>query len=468
MNPPDGTRMIKELLQPEIIELIKAQQWEDLREILEEWPVAEIADILVDLSPSDRVIFFRILPRHISSDVFSYLETEFQNALLDELTAEETRHLLANLRPDDRTNLLGELPGQVTQRLLNFLNPQDLKEARQLLGYPEESVGRLMTPDYVAVRPGWTVEEALQHIRKMGKSSETINMIYVTDTSWKLMDALELQHFILARPDATVEDLMDSTFVSIEAAEDREEAVQMMQKYDKVVLPVVDSEGVLLGIVTVDDVLDVAEEEATEDFQKMGGVSALDTPYLSASVWTMFKKRGGWLAVLFFGQMLTASAMENFEGQLEAVIALAIFIPLIISSGGNSGSQATSLIIRAMAVGEVTLRDWATVMRRELITGVILGLFLAVVGLLRVIAFQHFGWSDYGSESTLIALTVAIALVGVVSWGSLAGSMLPFILRRFGLDPATSSAPFVATLVDVTGLLIYFGAATWILSGAFG
>lgn len=456
--------MIKELLQPEIEELLKAQKWEELREVIDEWPVAEIADVLVSLAASDRVIFFRVLPRHISAEVFSYLEADYQNALLDEMTTEETRHLLANLRPDDRTTLLGELPGQVTQRLLNYLSPQDLKEARQLLGYPEESIGRLMTPDYVAVRPSWTVEEALQHIRKMGKSSETINVIYVTDTSWHLLDALDLQTFILARPEATVEDLMDLTVISIEASVDREEAVTMMQKYDKVVLPVVDSDGVLLGIVTVDDVLDVAEEEATEDFQKMGGVSALDKPYLSADIWTMFKKRGGWLAVLFLGQMLTASAMETFESQLETVIVLAIFIPLIISSGGNSGSQATSLIIRAMAVGEVTIRDWWTVMRREAITGVILGVFLAVIGILRIIGWQWLGWYDYGGEYVLIALTVSVALVGVVSWGSLAGSMLPFVLRRFGFDPATSSAPFVATLVDVTGLLIYFGAAALILT----
>jgi len=456
--------MIKELLKPEIEEMINSQSWIDLRESIEEWPVAEVADVLIGLEPADRVIFFRILPRHMSSEVFSYLESDYQNALLDEMTTEETRHLLANLRPDDRTTLLGELPGQVTQRLLNYLNPQDLKEARQLLGYPEESIGRLMTPDYVAVRPTWTVEEALQHIRKMGKSSETINVIYVTDTSWHLLDALDLQVFILAKLDATVMDLMDNTFVSIEAAVDREEAVSIMQKYDKVVLPVVDSEGVLLGIVTVDDVLDVAEEEATEDFQKMGGVSALERPYLSANIWTMFKKRGGWLAVLFLGQLLTASAMENFESQLESVIVLAIFIPLIISSGGNSGSQATSLIIRAMAVGEVTIKDWWIVMRRECITGLILGLFLAVIGLLRVMGWQWLGWYDYGTDYMLLALTVSIALVGVVSWGSLAGSMLPFLLRRFGLDPATSSAPFVATLVDVTGLLIYFGAAALILA----
>lgn len=456
--------MIKELLKPEIEEMINSQNWVDLRESIEEWPVAEVADVLIGLEPADRVIFFRILPRHMSSEVFSYLESDYQNALLDEMTTEETRHLLANLRPDDRTTLLGELPGQVTQRLLNYLSPQDLKEARQLLGYPEESIGRLMTPDYVAVRPTWTVEEALQHIRKMGKSSETINVIYVTDTSWHLLDALDLQLFILAKADATVLDLMDNTFVSIEAAEDREEAVSIMQKYDKVVLPVVDSEGVLLGIVTVDDVLDVAEEEATEDFQKMGGVSALERPYLSANIWTMFKKRGGWLAVLFLGQLLTASAMENFESQLETVIVLAIFIPLIISSGGNSGSQATSLIIRSMAVGEVTIKDWWTVMRKECITGLILGVFLAIIGLLRVIGWQWLGWYDYGTDYMLIALTVSIALVGVVSWGSLAGSMLPFLLRRLGLDPATSSAPFVATLVDVTGLLIYFGAAALILT----
>ncbi len=456
--------MIKELLQPEIEEMISAQNWEDLRELLDEWPVAEVADVLVGLNAAERVIFFRILPRHISAEVFSYLETDFQNELLDEMTTEETRHLLANLRPDDRTTLLGELPGQVTQRLLNYLSPQDLKEARQLLGYPEESIGRLMTPDYVAVRPSWTVEEALQHIRRMGKSSETINVIYVTDTSWHLLDALDLQLFILAKPETTVEDMMDDTFISVEAATDREEAVVIMRKYDKVVLPVVDSEGILLGIVTVDDVLDVAEEEATEDFQKMGGVSALDKPYLSADIWTMFKKRGGWLAVLFLGQMLTASAMESFESQLQSVIVLAIFIPLIISSGGNSGSQATSLIIRAMAVGEVTLKDWWIVMRRECITGIILGVFLAAIGILRVAGWQWLGWYDYGTDYMLIAITVSVALVGVVSWGSLAGSMLPFLLRRLGLDPATSSAPFVATLVDVTGLLIYFGAAALILS----
>jgi magnesium transporter len=456
--------MIKELLQPEIEELINTQNWEELRESIDEWPVAEIADVLVGLAPADRVIFFRILPRHQSAEVFSYLETDYQNALLDEMTTEETRHLLANLRPDDRTTLLGELPGQVTRRLLNYLSPQDLKEARQLLGYPEESIGRLMTPDYVAVRPSWTVEEALQHIRKMGKSSETINVIYVTDTSWHLLDALDLQLFILARPEARVEDLMDDSVIRIEASTDREEAVIMMQKYDKVVLPVVDSDGVLLGIVTVDDVLDVAEEEATEDFQKMGGVSALDKPYLSADIWTMFKKRGGWLAVLFLGQMLTATAMESFSTQLETVLALAIFIPLIISSGGNSGSQATSLIIRAMAVGEVTLKDWWIVMRREAITGLLLGIFLAAIGIARVTGFHLIGWSNYGADYLLIALTVSIALVGVVSWGSLAGSMLPFVLRRFGLDPATSSAPFVATLVDVTGLMIYFGAAALILT----
>ena len=456
--------MIKELLQPEIEEMISAQNWEDLRELLDEWPVAEVADVLVGLNAAERVIFFRILPRHISAEVFSYLETDFQNELLGEMTTEETRHLLANLRPDDRTTLLGELPGQVTQRLLNYLSPQDLKEARQLLGYPEESIGRLMTPDYVAVRPSWTVEEALQHIRRMGKSSETINVIYVTDTSWHLLDALDLQLFILAKPETTVEDMMDDTFISVEAATDREEAVVIMRKYDKVVLPVVDSEGILLGIVTVDDVMDVAEEEATEDFQKMGGVSALDKPYLSADIWTMFKKRGGWLAVLFLGQMLTASAMESFESQLQSVIVLAIFIPLIISSGGNSGSQATSLIIRAMAVGEVTLKDWWIVMRRECITGIILGVFLAAIGILRVAGWQWLGWYDYGADYMLIAITVSVALVGVVSWGSLAGSMLPFLLRRLGLDPATSSAPFVATLVDVTGLLIYLGAAALILS----
>ncbi|MFU8860251.1 MAG: magnesium transporter [Cyclonatronaceae bacterium] len=456
--------MINELIKPEIQELIENQNWTGLRESVEEWRIPEIADLLVDLEKTNRILFFRALPKTQMSEVFSHLEPEYQNTLLIELTDEEIQHLLANLAPDDRTTLLSEIPGQITQRLLNLLNPQDLREATKLLGYPEESVGRLMTPDYVAVRPGWTIREALAHIRKIGKMSETINVIYVTDTSWKLLDALDLKLFILTDPDRTVQDIMDDDFISISAFQDREETVQIMQKYDKLVLPVVDSDGVLIGIVTIDDVLDVAEEEATEDFQKMGGVSALDTPYMAASVWTMFKKRSGWLAVLFLGQMLTTTAMESFETQLESIIVLALFIPLIISSGGNSGSQATSLIIRAMAVADVSLKDWWVVMRKEAIAGLMLGIFLAVIGIFRVLGWQWLGFYDYGSDYVLVALTVSVALVGVVSWGSLVGSMLPFILRRIGFDPATSSAPFVATFVDVTGLLIYFGAATIILS----
>jgi magnesium transporter len=455
--------MIKELLLPEIQELIRDRNWTELRDIVDEWPVAEIADLLMEQTPSDQVLFFRVLPRHLSSDVFSYLDPEYQNTLIETLSAEETRHLLANLAPDDRTMLLGELPGQVTQRLINLLSPQDLKEVRQLLGYPERSVGRLMTPDYVAVRQNWTIQQAIDHIRQIGKTSETINVVYVTDTQWVLLDALDLSVLILAKPDDRIADVMDEQYVSIQASEDREVAVDLLKKYDKIVLPVTDSNGVLLGIVTVDDLLDVAEEVATEDFQKLGGVAALDTSYLSADIWTLFKKRSGWLAVLFLGQMLTASAMERFESELGTLLALAIFIPLIISSGGNSGSQATSLIIRAMALGEITLSDWWKVMRREMVVGLTLGVFLALIGLARVLSWDFFGFYDYGGSGVLIGLTVAVALVGVVSWGSLVGSMLPFLLRRLGLDPATSSAPFVATLVDVTGLLIYFSAAQWMI-----
>lgn len=455
--------MTKELLLPEIQELIATQKWGELRDIMQEWPVAEIADIMMEQEQGERVVFFRILPRHLSSEVFAYLDPEYQNSLLEALTAEETRHLLANLAPDDRTMLLDELPGQVTQRLLNLLSPQDLKEVRQLLGYPEDSVGRLMTPDYVAVRPNWTITQAIDHIRQMGKTSETINVVYVTDTQWRLIDSIDLRALIMAKPDDLVSDIMDEQYVAIQASEDREVAVDMLKKYDKIVLPVIDSSGILLGIVTVDDLLDVAEDEATEDFQKMGGVSALDTSYLNADIWTLFKKRSGWLAVLFIGQMFTATAMEKFESELSTLLALAIFIPLIISSGGNSGSQATSLIIRAMAVGDIGLSDWWRVMRREAIVGLILGVFLAVIGLIRVLAWEYLGFYDYGGSAVLISLTVAVALVGVVSWGSLVGSMLPFLLRRLGLDPATSSAPFVATLVDVTGLLIYFSAAQWMI-----
>lgn len=449
----------------DIQELIRERNWSALREAVAGWPAPEIADLLQSLAPVDRVVLFRILPRAVSGDVFAYLDTEEQNALLMDLSSEEARRLLAEMTPDDRTALFEELPGQASQKLLNLLSPDDLAEVRWLLGYPEDSVGRLMTPDYVAVRRYWTVERALAHIRARGRMVETINVVYVVDRHWKLLDALELRQIILAEPHQTIEALMDEQVIAISAFEDREQAVRVMQRYDLDALPVVDSDGVLLGIVTIDDVLDVAQEEATEDIHKIGGSEALDEPYMQIAFHRMIRKRAGWLVILFLSEMLTATAMSFFEEEIARAVVLALFVPLIISSGGNSGSQAATLVIRALALGEVTLRDWWRVARREVLAGLTLGTILGCIGFLRITLWQ-LAFQLYGPYWLLIALTVGIALVGVVTWGTIAGSMLPLLLKRLGFDPATSSAPFVATLVDVTGLVIYFSVAAVILRGS--
>jgi magnesium transporter len=332
-----------------------------------------------------------------------------------------------------------------------------------ILGYPEDSVGRIMTPDYLTLRPDWTVQQALDHIRSRGGEAETLQAMYVVDDRGRLLDDVSLRQLVLSDPQAKIESLMDGQVVSLLATNDQEAAVQTMNRYDLPVLPVLSGDNVLVGIVTFDDVADVAEEEATEDIHKMGGLEALDEPYMSASIFDLVRRRGTWLSALFIGQLLTASAMSHFGARvgagIEKVLVLTIFLPLIISSGGNSGSQATTLVIRAMAVREIALRDWLRVFRRELACGLLLGLWLGLLGLVRVIIWQHLGWYDYSEFYLLLGLTVMVSLLGVVVWGTLVGSMLPFIIRRLGFDPAVSSAPFVATLVDVTGLVLYFSVA---------
>lgn len=456
--------MIKELLGPEIQELIKAKDYSSLKDAISDWEPTDIAELLSCLSEEDQPIFFRLLSRQKAADVFAYLPTEQQKQLLENLTRENVRALLDELDPDDRTKLFEELPAQVTQQIMNLLSPEDLKEARKLLGYPEDSVGRLMTPDFVAIRPEWTVSEALNHIRKHGKDAETINVIYVVDENGKLIDDLRLRTLILADPSDKVSSVLDHHFIALSAYDDQEEAARVMQDYDRVALPVTDSQGILLGIVTVDDILDVVEEEATEDIHKIGGLEAIDTPYLSTPLPTLVKKRARWLVLLFLGEMLTATAMGYFEAEIARAVVLALFVPLIISSGGNSGSQAATLIVRAMALKEVTLRDWWRVMRREILSGLSLGTILGSVGFLRIAVWQ-LSFGLYGEHWFFIALTVSIALIGVVMWGTISGSMLPFILKRLGADPAASSAPFVATMVDVTGLVIYFSVAALLLRG---
>lgn len=454
------------LLKPEVEAILHNGDLRALREAVAEWEPSEIAALIDDLPDGDDAVLFRVLPREQAAAVFEYLPHEKQEALIETLANERERlaDLLNALAPDDRTAFFEELPGEVTQRLLNLLNPKEREAAVRLLGYPEESVGRLMTTDYVAVRPDWTIEQALRHIRRFGKDSETINVIYVVERRFRLVDDLRIREIILAEPDAQVRSLMGEIFVALRATDDRETAVRVFREHDRVALPVTDSDGVLLGIVTIDDVLAVAEAEATEDIQKLGGLEALDEPYVRTPFWTLIKKRARWLIVLFVGEMLTATAMGYFEEEIARAVVLALFIPLIISSGGNSGSQAASLIIRALAVGEVTLRDWWRVMRREVLSGLALGGILGSVGLLRVSIWGAF-LGTYGEHWLLVGLTVACSLVGVVLWGTLAGSMLPFVMKRLGADPAASSAPFVATLVDITGLVIYFTVAALLLRG---
>lgn len=450
----------------ELSRLIEERNWTAVRNTAGDLPAPELSEILLELTKPERILLFRALPRDLATDTFSYLDRPSRDALLKDLTDEETRNLLADLSPDDRTDLLAELPSQVTRRLLNLLNPQDLAEARNLLGYPDKSVGRLMTPDYVSVRPQWTASQATRHIRQYGRNSETFDQVYVTTDLGVLVGRIDLRKLVFTHHDTPVTELMEEDAQSISAFEDREAAVRMVEHYDLNVLPVVGSDGVLLGIVTVDDILDVAEQEATEDIQKMGGLEALSGPYLEVGFPSMIRKRGGWLSALFLGEMLTATAMSYYEREIASAVVLALFIPLIISSGGNSGSQAASLIIRSLALEEVVPRDWFRVFRREVMTGLTLGALLGFIGFVRVVLWHKLGITNYGNHYFLVGFTVWASLVGVVLFGSLAGSMLPFLMRRLGFDPAASSAPFVATLVDVTGLVIYFTIAHFILRGA--
>ena len=444
--------------------LIEKEDLENLKTTLSELQPTDIAELFAAIPEEDQLTIFNVLPKELTAESFDYFDLNTQKNLIEEFDSHQLADILNRMSPDDRTSLFEELPAPEVTRLLILLNPTERKVAQSLLGFPESSIGRLMTPDYVAVKPHWKIQFVLEYIRRVGHNSETLNVIYVVDDSGFLIDDIKVREFLLASPGETVEDLMDHKFEVLHANDDQEIAVQEFRKLNRVALPVVDVKGLLVGIVTVDDVLDVAEEEDTEDIQKLGGVEALMEPYLDVPIRTMFVKRVSWLVVLFLSEMLTATAMGFFEGELKKWIVLTLFIPLIMSSGGNSGSQAATLIIRAMALGEVKIKDWWRIMRREIITGLMLGLTLASIGFFRVSIWSMFS-SLYGPHWLLVAITVAFSTAGVVLWGSLCGSMMPILLKRLGLDPATSSAPFVATLVDVTGLIIYFTIANVILYG---
>lgn len=444
--------------------LLYTRDFNAVRERTKNWPAGDLADLMEPLSAEKEAVIFRLLPRQQAAMVFSYLSSERQEELLKAMAHEEVAGMLNAMSDDDRTDFLEELPAKVTQRLLNLLSQQERSIASKLLGYAEDSVGRLMSPHFVRVRSHWTVDYALDHIRRYGVDSETMSMVYVIDQEGKLIDDLRIRQILLAPPEAHISDLMDLHFASLRATDNAETAVQVFRDTDLIALPVTDTENVLIGIVTIDDILDVAEEEATEDIQKMGGSEALDEPYMEIGLPSMVRKRATWLVILFLSEMLTATAMGSFENEIAKAVVLSIFVPLVISSGGNSGSQASTLIIRAMALGEVRLIDWWRVMRREILSGLSLGTILGAIGFVRISAWALI-FKSYGEHWFLLALTVGVSLVGIVLWGTLSGSMLPFLLRRLGLDPATSSAPFVATLVDVSGLVIYFSVASFILRG---
>ncbi|HEY8849907.1 MAG TPA: magnesium transporter [Thermoanaerobaculia bacterium] len=449
----------------ELREIIHQQNWQLLRDRLRELNPSDVSDLIIALPAEEEPFVFRALSKEQAAEVFSYLPPPHQEELISALTNEQVRSVLQSMRPDDRTRLLEEMPAEVTRRLLTTLSPEDLKNVRWLLGYPEDTAGRYMTPKYVTIDPQMTASQALEHIRRTGRGMETINVVYIIDSKGKLMEDIRLASLVLADPESKVIDIQDPPMVKLLASDDREEVLKAFERYDRLALPVTDADGHMLGIITVDDILDVAEQEATEDMQKLGGMEALEAPYLNVGVWSMIRKRAGWLSALFLGEMLTATAMTYFEGEIARAVVLALFVPLIISSGGNSGSQATSLIIRALALRELRLRDWFRVFRREVISGISLGALLGAIGFLRIVLWEKVHFTDYGPHYLLVGFTVWIALLGVVTFGTLAGSMLPFILRKLGFDPATSSAPFVATLVDVTGLCIYFTVALLILKG---
>ena len=409
-------------------------------------------------------LFQHLDPTH-AARAFKFLKKNKQETIIKSLPEEKAAELLNALQPDDRTAFLALLPGNAVKELIKILNPEARLETLKLLGYPEDSVGRLMTPDYVTIKKTDTVQQVLNIIKQRGKATETLNFLYVIDEQGILIDDINIKDFLVVDPATLVSQIMDNQFICLRVNDAQKEVIRVFRNNSRFALPVTDNNGVLLGIVTLDDVLRLAENEDTKEMQRIGGSEALDEPYTSISFASLIRKRAGWLTILFLGEMLTATAMGHFEGEISKAVVLALFIPLIISSGGNSGSQASSIIIRAMALGEIGFKDWWRVMRREIMSGVTLGIILGIVGFLRISVWQELHWYNYGPYWLSVAVTVFFSLIGVVLWGTISGSMLPLVLKKLGADPAASSAPFVATLVDVTGLVIYFSVAFIVLNG---
>ncbi len=442
--------MLAKLITPDIQELLSKKDFKSVKSFFHDLLPQDIAELLQGLDKKDVVIAFRLIAAEKVADVFSELEPSIQEFILTHFADREVRELINELDPDDRTALFEELPGKLTQKLINFLTREDREEALKLLGYPEKSVGRLMTPDYVAVHPDWSVKKSFSHIRKYGRDAETINMIYVVDEHWKLLDDIPIRRFILTDDDKKVEDMMDHSFISIEAVADQEIAYNLIKKYNLTILPVVDSQNILLGIVTVDDLIDVNEEETNEDFQKSSAISPMEESYYSLSPLILYKKRIGWLLILLLTDFLSSSIIAHFENAIKTVIALAFFIPVLIDSGGNIAAQSSTLIIRALAIGELSIKSWFNVVKKELLIGLMIGLTLGLLLYLR-----GFFWR--GGPG--IGMVVGMSMVGITIWSNLLGSLLPIVLTKFKLDPAVISSPLLTTVVDSTGLIIYFTLA---------
>jgi magnesium transporter len=456
-------------LQQQYEHLLEQDDAPEMRNFLDDQNISDVAELIYD-NPDNEAKIIANMSINRAAAVFKILDVSRQKEIIQELSPYKTAELLNELPADDRTDFLEELPKNVIRDLIKLLNVDERKVTLSMLGYPEDSIGRLMTPDYVYVYPFNTIEQVLNTIRKVGKNSETIDVVYVVNRKGELLDDLRIRDIILASPQQKIEELMDERVIALNVNDDQEHASEIFKMNNRVALPVTDDNNILLGIVTIDDMFWVANEEFSEDIQKIGGTEALDEPYLDTPLLKLVRKRAGWLIVLFLGELLTATAMSRYNDEIAKATVLAMFIPLIMSSGGNSGSQASTLVIQAMAVGDISLLDWWRVMRREIFSGLLLGSILGIIGFIRIciwhILMQNGIIKDlYGEHWLLIAISVGISLVGVVLWGTLTGSMLPIILKRFGADPAVSSAPFVATLVDVTGIVIYFSITYFFLQG---
>ncbi|NLA25058.1 MAG: magnesium transporter [Bacteroidales bacterium] len=435
-------------------DLIRNKSWRELRLKLEDMDAFLISELIEELSDEDDIIVFRLLPRDLAKDTFQHLDTEKQEQIIESLANNNRRlaNLLNDLEPDDRTAFFEELPQSISQKLIQMLSPKEKSIALTLLGYPENSIGRLMTPEYVVIRPHYTVEHALSHIRKFGRDSETLNIIYIVDDNWKLIDDIRIREIILSDPNQLIMDLMDNRFVSLNAYDDQEVAVRVFQEQDRAALPVTDSEGKLIGIVTFDDVMDVAEEESTEDFHKFGSVQSTVVNPLRAGVFHLYSKRIGWLFALVFINIFSGAIISHYENVIQAAVALIFFLPLLIASSGNAGSQSATLMIRSIAIGDVTNKDWFKLLGKEFTVSLLLGVSMAIgVGLIANFRSPHIVW------------VVAITMVLVVIVGSLIGMLLPFIFTKFKADPAAASAPLVTSISDILGVLIYFAMASWIL-----